>query len=268
MTVLLIDGDVICYQACESRFGDIVTLDKDCIPYFTEEEDRKYLEDSWNRLLKIIENLCDFCYTTENFIAVKGDDNFRHIMYPDYKRNRKRSTIRNTFVPILRKKLAMKGLAVEAHGRESDDLLRIWAEECRKNNTDFIVCSNDKDLRCIPGKYLELRFDYKQRAYDLKIIEITEEEANRHFYEQLLKGDNVDFIPGLPGVGQVKAKRLLANATTEKEFQEIVVSNYISHYQDDWYSYLLSNGKMLYLQKHPDDYFEISDWEVVKELCS
>jgi hypothetical protein len=59
---------------------------------------------------------------------------------------------------------------------------------------------------------------------------------------------------------------LLADLTTEEEFQEAVVAAYIAAYDDEWYEYLLSNGKMIYLQKDPSDYFKISDWPVVKSL--
>jgi hypothetical protein len=41
---------------------------------------------------------------------------------------------------------------------------------------------------------------------------------------------------------------------------------YMDAFGESWYDYLLSNGKMLYLQKHADDYFKCSHWPIVQHL--
>jgi 5'-3' exonuclease len=271
MVTLLIDGDVLCYQACKPRWerkakvqdGHLLTpLDesgKIIRPEYTIEEDTQYLQESWKALKKDLQELQDKFFTNDYLMAVKGPNNFRNIMYCDYKISRNKDPqIANKFVPTLRKLCVRDGLAIESEGREADDLLRIWAEECRRAGTDYIVCTIDKDLKMIPGSF----YNMKQK----ELIEISEEEAMRHYYEQLLKGDPVDDIPGLRGVGNVKAKKLLADCKEESEFQEIVVGMYIRHYGDNWYDMLLSNGKMIYLQKHSEDYFVLRDWPIVKEL--
>jgi len=272
MTIAIIDGDVLCYQACKSRWEkkarvedgvSFVSLDDDgkrVSLEWTKEEDRYYLEESWENLKKDLQTLLDTLYCTEFLMAVKGPDNFRNMLYPEYKLNRHADPNKqNHFVPVLRKLAVAENLAVESNGREADDLMRIWAEECRAIGQEYIICSIDKDLKCIPGKHWLMH----KKAF----LDISEDEAKRHYYQQLLKGDPTDNIPGVPRVGEVKAEKILAPFNTEEEFQEQVVEQYLIAYGElEWKDYLLSNGKMIHLQKHKDDYFNFELWPIVKEL--
>jgi len=269
--LLLIDGDVIAYMSCKPRWQEkspyingsyIASLDdegKIIQPEFTDEENQKYLEESWNNFKEILNGLLAKFYTNDYLMSVKGEDNFRDTIYSEYKLNRRvDKKIGQMFVPILRRKAVMEGLAIPADGGEADDYLRIWAEQCKLERRDYVVATIDKDLRMIPGKYYNLKKD------ELEVI--PEIEAKRHYYEQLLKGDPTDNIPGLPKVGDVRAKNLLKDCTTEEEMQEIVISKYIEAFEDDWESWLLSNGKMIHLARHPNDYFRLDEWEIMKEL--
>jgi 5'-3' exonuclease len=162
-------------------------------------------------------------------------------------------------VPALRKLAVKSELAIPAVGCEADDLMRTWAGQVERAGHEYIICSIDKDLLCIPGKHYRMR--------EKKLITVSHEEAMRHYYEQLLKGDGVDNIPGIPGIGVVKATKILKDCKNEGEFQETVVGQYLASYGDDWYSHLLSNAKLIHLQHHPDDYFSFENWPVVKELA-
>ncbi len=271
MTIAIIDGDVLCYQACKPRWEkkariedgvSFISLDDSGsrIPLeWTKDEDRHYLEESWENLKKDLSSLLDVLFCTEYLMAVKGSGNFRNSLYPEYKLNRHADPNKqNHFVPTLRKLAVAEDLAVEATGREADDLMRMWAEEAIASGDEYVICSIDKDLKCIPGKHYLM--------HKKEFITVSPDEALRHYYEQLLKGDPTDNIPGVPRVGEVKAKKFLENCQTENEFQEAVVDQYLMAYGDDWKQYLLSNGKMIYLQKHKNDYFKIEDWPIVREL--
>jgi 5'-3' exonuclease len=269
MPLLIIDGDVLCYQACKARWQDkvpkvngepVILLDQEgkrVALEYTKEEDAKYLEQCLDNVKKDFQMLCEKFFTNQFLLAVKGPNNFRNDLYHAYKMNRHADPNKqNAFVPVLRKLLVHEEIGVESDGREADDLMRIWAEEARKYGIDYIICSIDKDLKCIPGKHYNMK--------KAEIFEISEEEACRHFYEQLLKGDPTDNIPGIPRVGDVKARKILAPYNTEEEFQEQVVEQYMLAYGDEWREYLLANGKMVYLQKDLNDYFCIGDWPLVK----
>jgi len=266
----IIDGDIICHNACPYRPDFLSTNNITTITYDTEghqihpematAEKRRYLETSWANFQRQFQELVEEVFCTDFVMAVKGENNYRDIIYPDYKANRKRNPKgRNPFVPIIRQLAVAEDFAVEAEGREADDLVRIWANEARKAGRDFIVCTSDKDLKCIPGKY------YNIDKRELFII--TEEAATRHFYEQLLKGDPTDNIPGIPGIGPVKATRILKDLNSEADFQEAVVEQYLIAFGPElWHEALVLNGKLLNIQNHVEDYWDISHWPIIKEL--
>ena len=268
----IIDGDVLAYQACRTRFSDdfdhvsgfeVVHLDEDGDKEFTTESDLRYLEECWENFKGDLDLLTSKLYCDDYLMAVKGDDNFRNIMYPDYKMNRHADPKKqNKFVPMLRKRAIEEGYAIPSDGREADDLLRIWAEECESAQVDYIVCSIDKDLRCIPGRHYIMHFIPEKQV----VIDVSKREAMQHYYEQLLKGDPTDNIPGVPRVGEVKAKKFIAACLNEQEMQETVVEQYLIAYGDDWYSYFLSNAKMIHLQRYWEDYFTCEHWPIIQEL--
>lgn len=262
----LIDGDVFAHRCCMSRFltnvdGKVfqrVVLDKDSVD-FTEEEDLEYFNQSWELFKKSVDEAVENCYTDKYIMAVKHSENYRSVLYPEYKMNRHKDPSKmNKFVPLIRKRAVSEGMAVEAIGREADDLLCMWAYSAMAANEPYIILSIDKDLKCIPGWHYNIKSQEK--------VQVSRHEADRFFYQQLLSGDPTDNIPGLPKVGPVKAAEALLNTFDEEEMQEIVVGMYMTKYPKEWYEMLLSNGKMLYLQRHEDDYFKISHWPVTQAM--
>ena len=255
--ILLIDGDVLAYMACKSREPPVGGFDEDVD--YTEEEDLKYLEESWDNFKKLVSGILDNNWTSDYLMAVKSAFNFRNILYPDYKMNRHKDVSKaNKFVPMIRKLAVKHGMAIEAFNCEADDFLRIWAEQALAANEEYTVVSIDKDLYCIPGRH------YNPKKEETRVI--NKLDATRHFYEQLLKGDSVDNIPGIVGIGPKKAEKALASCENETEMQEVVVSMYMDAYALLWHDMLLSNGKMLYLKKTYDDFFRIDTWPVVQEI--
>jgi DNA polymerase-1 len=263
--ICLIDGDVLCYSACPPRMGDELFIHLDSKgrkteKEFSEEEDRRYLEASWERFKKSVPELLDRLFCNEYMMAVKGDYNFRNTVYPDYKMNRHTSDrIRATaFVPAIRELAVIEDYAVASHGLEADDLLRIWANECRQLGKEYIIVSIDKDLKCIPGKHYNLKH---------KVLEeVSEFEAMFFYYQQILQGDSTDNIPGVPGIGPVKAKKILSLCREEWEFQEAVVGVYLEMLGDNWYDWLVLNTKMIHLQRFPGDFDILSSWPIIQEL--
>jgi 5'-3' exonuclease len=260
MTIALIDGDVAAYIACKSRYKNLSQVEGFDLyafdgkkPEYSQEEDAEYLMDSWVHFTELIHSLLEVTFATDYLMAVKDDTNFRDIIYPEYKAHRhKPDGLRNLIVPAIRSRAVDEGMAIRATFREADDMLRIWAEQCRLAGERYVICSIDKDLRCIPGAHYHM----KENTFS----EVSEEEALRLFYQQLLSGDPTDNVPGLPSIGPKKAVKLLAGCTKEEEFKREVIDCYKLVYEDDWRNYLLSNGKMLYLQKYPEDWWSVSEW--------
>jgi hypothetical protein len=267
--VAIVDGDVLCYHSCPPRWDADAPIELDAdghriYPTFTPEQDRRYLEMAWGILRKNALEIKDKLYADECLIAVQGEGNFRKQMYPNYKINTGRQTRGkppNVIVPVLRQLLVAEDLAIASDGFEADDFIRTWALQARAAGEDYVICSVDKDLLCIPGTHLRMVKDGEPYFQ-----EVSEWEAEVFFYEQLLKGDPVDSIPGIPGIGPKKAEAWLKDCTTVEELQEQVVDYYIRFYQDEWFEYLLANGRLLYLSSYIGDYFDPTEWPVVKEL--
>lgn len=273
--IALIDGDTLAYLVCESRWrnkrGEVVVLLDKSQKLFTKEEDREYLERSYGALKKITEEICEALFADDYLMAMKSDDNYRDTIYPitfdgisprpiwGYKANRWKSEGEsNKLVRIMRQLAVCEDLAIFADGREADDMLRIWATEAERAGEDYVVVAEDKDLGCIPGKH------YNPKSRELK--EISHLSAMRFYYRQLLMGDPTDNIPGVPKLGPVKAEAYLKNITEEEEMQEIVVEQYLNAYGDEWRDYLLSNGKLLHIQRHVEDFFHLGDWPVARDV--
>ena len=260
--IAIIDGDVVAHLACKGRgkmkngFHAIIEDHlKDA--QFTKEEDEEYLEASYDNFEDLTVSLVKYCKADYFLMAVKGPTNYRDQIYADYKKHRiAAAPTRDSskkYVPFVRIMAIEKGVAVEATNREADDMVRIWAEEARQCGDDFVVCSIDKDLKLIHGKH------YLMHKHTM--ITVTQKYATRFYYEQLMKGDPTDSIPGIPGVGDVGAANRLEQYDTEQEFQAATIEAYQDYYgKDKWREYLLANGKLIYLQKHVDDFFNIRGW--------
>jgi DNA polymerase-1 len=135
-----------------------------------------------------------------------ADANFRKDVYPAYKSNRKghRKPVTYQYGREYAKKMYDSMTRPEL---EADDILGILATG---NVAQFIgpkvVCSIDKDMRSFPCKL------YNWMKPNDGIVEISEEEADLNFYTQILTGDSVDGYPGCPGIGPVKAAKILKDA--------------------------------------------------------
>lgn len=259
--IALIDGDIIAYHACPERHkktesGQYLVTENDINPVFTEHENIVYFEKAWENFVQRTNKIKEVCFSDEHKMAVKSPINFRDEIYPQYKANRRGGST-NIFVPMLRKRAVEEGLAVESTGMEADDYLRIWAEEYRAQNVPFVICSIDKDLKCIHGKH----YNMKSEVFS----DISLEFSVRFFYEQLLKGDPTDNIKGIPKVGEVKAKKMLADLNSEDEFQVAVIMAYADYFGATWKDELILNGRLLYLLKHANDIFTIDGWFIPEE---
>lgn len=88
-------------------------------------------------------------------------------------------------------------------GLEADDLICYWAWKCRQDQVAYVVCSPDKDMKQVPGQYFKCKGD------STGIETITEDMALYYRNLQLITGDTTDRILGVPGMGPVKAEKLL-----------------------------------------------------------
>jgi len=229
--ILLIDLDSVLYTSVYRVVG--VSSMREAISMFGKEGAKHWLNEEVyneginrceNDLLKIqnhIQSQMINEITGVELFITTCSNSFRKKIYPDYKKSRKR----NNYVWLLRSHYQMNG-AHHSDTLEADDLIAQRAKELGKDN--YIVVSIDKDLKQIGGYYWSYykqkskdsygnlvlndygvaETEYKQKAIDY----ITDDEADRLFWTQMLMGDNSDNIKGLHRVGVKTAEKILSES--------------------------------------------------------
>ena len=185
------------------------------------------------RVNEMIENTLAEVEASEYKLFLTSPDNFRKHIYPEYKANR--TATKPKHLQFLRDYLVESWQGTVAEKMEADDYLGINQHE------SSIICSIDKDLLQVPGKHYNF---VKKEFYEVDV-----ETGSRNFYTQLLTGDTSDNIKGIAGIGPVKAKKALADATNEYEMFCIVRDMYKN---DEW---MIMNGRCLHILRSLDD-----DW--------
>ena len=190
MSKILIDADILVYRALSSVEREVHWGD-DVWCMYTD------LSDAHEALDGMITGIVG-SHKTNYTLCFSDKRNFRKAVDPTYKSNRKDTRKPMGFVEFRLKVIEMYPSMIKL-GIEADDTIGILAT---KPNTDFIIYSGDKDLKQIPGKHLS----------GGTLHEITQEEADLFFYTQVLTGDAADGYPGCPGIGAVKAAKILGDA--------------------------------------------------------
>lgn len=196
----------------------------------------------------------------QGWLSDSRENNFRTKMYPLYKATRQAP--RPVHYDYIKQLLIEEWGAKIAHNMEADDALgiaqdkelRIYSGDEGTNSHiyDTIICSIDKDLLQIPG----FHYNFVKKEHK----EIGNYEAIRNFYEQILIGDTSDNVPGVSGIGKVKAPKYLEGAETELELFGIVKEIYLSSFKavDGWsmqdvLEKLLTVGRLLKIRQREDE---------------
>jgi DNA polymerase-1 len=209
----LVDADILVY-----RFG------------FASEGDPA--EFALARLSEFLDNLYIELSVDEVWGYLTGTNNFRNeiAVTAPYKGNR--ITEKPYHFQLLREYMERAWGFEVIDGMEADDAIGI--EAYRNEPEETIIVSIDKDLNMIRGNHFNFVKDEKYY--------VTEEEAIRNFYLQILTGDKVDNIIGLQGIGPVKSKKLLKDCSTELEMYEAVLKAY-----DGDEARVLENARLLWI---------------------
>lgn len=214
MTIALIDADVLSYRigfACKED-----TQEKAAYTLSSSLEEMLYVELDIN--------------TYELFLT--GKNNFRNTVATTapYKGNRK-DVAKPIHLEFLRGYMVDAWGATISDGEEADDLIAIRATEL---GDDALMVSIDKDFNQVAGWHYN--FVKKDKYY------VTAEEGMRFFYKQILTGDRADNIPGIHGVGDKKAEKMLKDAKTEQELYAVCVEALGAER-------VLENGRLLWLRR-------------------
>jgi 5'-3' exonuclease len=256
VTKLLIDGDVLAYRA-----GFATEKTKYLVPPDHEYDDakaakahaaqitdsriwsRKELEPEDKALMLVDVMIGDIRarFASEGLdthIYLSGVGNYRNSIATraTYKGNRSGSPVPTHFRAI-REHLASKWNAEISAGEEADDLIGIAATA----NPGSIVCSIDKDLMQLPGRH------YNFATKEEKTV--SAKEAVLNFYAQVLSGDPVDNVPGLTGIGPVKARKALAEAKSPIECWFKCIEMYKAEFGAAGQKYALEAARLVYVRR-------------------
>ena len=215
--MILIDGDIVAYRCAYKSMDDNAE--------YAAYSAGSYLSDLISDLYILIKD------EPEYRVFLTGKGNFRHeyAVTAGYKENRK-DREKPEHLAVIRQYLIDEWEAVVSVDEEADDLIAIAATQ-----QPSIIVSIDKDFNQVPGKH------FNQNTG--KLYDVSEEDAVKFFYEQILAGDRADNIMGIAGIGPVKAKKALADCVTERQMYDVCVEMYGGDER------VIENGRLLYLRR-------------------
>jgi DNA polymerase-1 len=186
--ILLIDGDQFLYRACAACEEEVRWDEENHVLYSNA---KKATDVAIGGIEKVVEKF----KPSQVRLAFTKTESFRKSLYEPYKGNRVAVRKPMAYVRV-REALEEHYKSLDLPGLEADDILGIWAT---RDDKDYIIVSDDKDLKTIPCRL------YRQGSLET----ITPEQADYNWLYQTLVGDTADNFPGCPGMGPVKAEKLL-----------------------------------------------------------
>lgn len=175
-------------------------------------------------------------------IYLGGEGNFRLQVDSNYKANRKDKPKPVHLQAAIDYVLANYNAEVVS-GMEADDALGI--EQCRETEDNTIICTIDKDLDQIPGRHYN---PTKQESYY-----VDELNADLYIQMQLLTGDSVDNIPGITGIGEKTAYKMLDACATKEEEDTLIQARYQQEFPDNWGVRLGQNKQLITILRAPNE---------------
>ena len=154
---------------------------------------------------------------------------FRHKMFADYKGTRKGmpDELREQ-VPVIREVLqAMNIPLMMKEGYEADDLLGTMSVLGEEAGFEVKIVSGDRDLLQLATKKVQIRIPKTNRAgtvvedyYEDDVLEKYQVTPKEFIDVKALMGDASDNIPGIPGIGEKTALKLLNQYGTIENLKE------------------------------------------------
>ena len=211
---VLIDGDIIGYR----------------IGFSTEKESEKIVI---SRVATFVETMLWEDLDAETYQGyLTGSGNFRNEIATTAPYKGNRTAPKPKHLQLIRDYLVSAWDFQVSEGQEADDSIAIAHVE---NNYKSIIASIDKDFLQLRGNHWN--FVKKEMTF------VSEEEAIKNFYRQVLTGDRVDNIIGLKGIGPVKADKILRECESAAEMYSACVQAYGSTER------VIENCRLLHLRR-------------------
>lgn len=287
--LILLDADVLAYEL--SAIGQYYKEDDEGnketeLTIRSFEFVRNHLE---RRVLEIMEVLDT---RLEPIMYLSGEGNFREVIAKrkGYKENRK-GIEKPYHLENTKAYIKSRYNTYESRGCEADDLLCISQMESlqrtgyKYDTAETVIVTRDKDLRQCMGWHYGWECG-QQPEYSLRWIDeigtlesiykegttpkgrISRRFAKltgtglKWFYAQVLTGDVVDNIPGLPKVGPKRAFELLDSCNTEEEMLDVTIEAYKGVYESSWETELIEQVHLVWMirERNPDGSLKWWEW--------
>lgn len=195
----------------------------------------------------LLQGIIDGCQQDDYEIFLTEGDCFRKEIYKDYKHSRDKLEKPHYYHEIRQYYIDYFDAYV-AQAIEADDKVCMRAYALEQEDKEHVIASVDKDLLQIPG------YHYNPKKPEDGVFLVDPWEADFNFYCQLLTGDSVDDIPGINGIGPVKAKKLLSGCDDERDMYSLCCVAYASTFSyKNWQDIMHRNAHLLYLLRYPND---------------
>ncbi len=281
----LIDGDIFLYELGHSsqykdEDGNLVVLSFDWVEEALAQRIREIEEECWSDEPSVLYLTCNSSVSrvwnrklkTEGLPTRPYLPNYRETIAVSkpYKGTRKAEKPFH-YTNLIAHMLANYDVKI-AEGMEADDLICIDQLKAEPNTT--IICTRDKDLRIVEGMHFGWPCGKQPQFGPKKVSKLGELELKsgklkgeglKFFYSQLITGDGVDNIPGLPRGGPTMAYAILNDCTTEEEMFKAVAEKYRLKMGDSWKDYMLEQGLLLWMVQELDEEGEPVMWELNEE---
>jgi DNA polymerase-1 len=146
----------------------------------------------------------------------RGRPAFRHERYTEYKANRRETP--DAFseqLPLIREVLqTLRVPIIELEGFEADDLLATLAKQATKDGDEVVIVSGDRDVLQLVNDAVTVMMTRRGISDIVRYDALAVHEKYAVTPEQwtdfvALKGESSDNLPGVPGIGDKTAAKLI-----------------------------------------------------------
>lgn len=269
-TLAVIDSDTPAFASaisCEDYYfedahGDMWRRKKDAPP-----EVRDELRQFWEttappefavaRTEKFIGGILEDAGCDDYVLMIGGGENFRYELEQPkgfaYKGNRE-DMHTPMYLDDTRDYLINNHPCVVCDGMEADDGCGILMYEGMEGYDKLLLCHIDKDMNMIAGDHMKWARTINGTVHPAEFYTVSEVEALRCFYLQLLTGDSTDNIPGLFKMTGKKVTKKVKEGLN-KFSRDVQMYNYVravyldSGFEGDVDHFLTVIGRMLWIQR-------------------
>jgi 5'-3' exonuclease len=233
--IVLVDADSLVWSSCY-RQKESIQDDG----FNTLEDAKLKFDEVFMKIINTIETSYDIDKVI-TFNDAKG--NFRKEVSKSYKANR----INADKPPVLNELhqyVKEQYNSIQGQGVETDDIVATYWKTLSTTfgRNEVLIVSIDKDYKQLPCIIYD--YHYKKQCY----YDISEQEARRNFYEQMIMGDTADNVNYCKGYGKGYCLKAFKDCLSNYSYIRVVFSLYKKIYRSKAREKYLECYKLLKLK--------------------